>query len=754
VLVAGGLAAGAAVAGDLLPAGTARAAAAADAVTLAGDGFSLSATGGTVTVLDSAGTARLLLGGYRIGDDYPTGGTPTLGTASDGTAAILITYTVGSDTVNATYTPRGRSLEVVFDIQASDHTTMTTGTLRRSLPSGTTATESYSAVTEWVTDSRGGVPYEQSVTTLYEEAFDDGTSVYLALHGSNTGWSDANDLNLPGTLVSDGVFTATAYITLSTLDSPRPSSIAGRALGSTVTADAWTTQPYHIWTSATTATVHGSAYTKSGTATLAWTAYDFDGTVVASRTQQIAADAQTIVTDDFPVPLSTRGIVFVQLQVTSGTATAQSRVNLAMLPSHTFSDTAATSTFGIAADFLLDTDSERALLKRIGVRWSRNPQFTTDELTTYGFKQNRLRTPGSLDEYDNDPDGQAAYISSEISTATTEQAQYYELANEWNLTGGVLTGTGGADYVTKWAVPFSQALADAGSDIKLMSVSLGGMDYVYANNMFDAGLADCIDAFGLHPGRGNFTPDYAPDPSTWDSSSNGSYWNFLGAVREANSVLADNTPAGKTIELWLTEVYACTQPNNYWHDSYRHAAENVFLSHVLAVTEGVRNVQWFQFYDGVKSNPQGTDHTNPEYHYGLVMRDHSPKPSLLAYAAAAEVLDGATFRGWMTFDGDDIQGVAFDTPKGSMAVLWSRADGYILNADHGSEDFYPMKEPWVDPWKTRNTITMPATGSTVTCVDCVGRSTTITASGSSVQLTLDGAPRAYYGLDLSDNPPA
>src|SRR5699024_7306273 len=119
---------------------------------------------------------------------------------------------------------------------------------------------------------------------------------------------------------------------------------------------------------------------------------------------------------------------------------------------------------------------------------------------------------------------------------------------------------------------FAEGIAARDTDVKLMAVSLAGMDYVFAEEMFDHGLADYASAFALNSGRGNFTPDYAPDPATWDPSANGKYWNFLGAIRKAREMIDERNPG---MEIWITEAYACTMPNSWWHDNYRHAAENV-----------------------------------------------------------------------------------------------------------------------------------------------------------------------------------
>ncbi len=121
-----------------------------------------------------------------------------------------------------------------------------------------------------------------------------------------------------------------------------------------------------------------------------------------------------------------------------------------------------------------------------------------------------------------------------------------------------------------------------------------------------------------------------------------------------------------------------------------------------AKAEGVRGVNWYQFHDSVLGNPQIADPANVEYHFGLMNRDLSAKPSLLAYANAARLLDDAVFGGWLEFGEPQTKGLYFESPGGDLAVLWNRADGFILNAGHPDEgDSFPAPEVWVEPGRRR-----------------------------------------------------
>lgn len=721
---------------------------AADTVTLAGQGFTLRGSGGTVSLLDATGTERQRFKGYRLGALNLITGTAALGTAPDGAPAIVITWDVPVEgaSVKGTFTPRGRRLEIVYDVVSPGTTSASAGMMRREAVPGPTV-ETFSAVADWKRDPRGGIPYETNGRSVYQQDF--GTqSLFIVAPGSNAAWRDSWTLNLPGVKVSDGVFRATASVALA-VDS-RPKLEEALASGVAMAADVWTDRPYNIWESAAVPlTVHGAAHNGGGarTVTFDWTVHDFDGRVVARRATSIAAAAQSPVFSDLSFTLPGRGIAFVELTTTAGSDTSYTRTNVAVLPPHRYAEPGTTSMFGLAADYLFGPAEERALIRRIGVRHERHAHFTAQELEQYGFTQHRLRTPASVDEFDGDEAALTAYVKAELDTAERASAIAYECANEWNMKGGILQGVGAEKYVTKWATAFRQELDRRNSPMKMIAVGLAGMDYVYAGKMFEAGLAQQADVFNLHPGRGNFTPDWAPTPDTWSNGGTGSYWNYQGAVNEARRMLAQYAP---DLEFWLTEVYSPTKPNSQWEDSYRHGAENTLLTLALAKASSVDKVLWYQFYDNVKANPYGASHTNREYHFGILLRDHSPKPSLLAYANAAENLDQATFSRWFAFEQPELRGLLFDTPRGPLSVLWSRADGYRLNTESAPQPdgFYPTPEPWVDTWTTRTTITVPATGDKVVQLDAVGRRTELPVTGGMVTLMLDGAPRLYYGLDV------
>jgi len=169
------------------------------------------------------------------------------------------------------------------------------------------------------------------------------------------------------------------------------------------------------------------------------------------------------------------------------------------------------------------------------------------------------------------------------------------------------------------------------------------------------------------------------------------------------------------------------------------------LSYALALAEGVKCMMFYQLNDSVWYDKRGIDVKDKEYYYGLLNRDASAKPSLLAYFAIAEALDGAKFAKRLEFEDKSLRGLSFETPEGPMAILWSRADGFMLSKKSSS---FVSPEPWVGSWKTRTPFKAACLGSSAKTVDCIGRVQELKAKDGAVELRLDGAPLIVYGLDL------
>ncbi|WP_393061934.1 hypothetical protein [Streptomyces sp. LN549] len=737
----------------LLPTGTAHAAA---PVTLSAEGITIvGQSDGNVLVQDGSGTARVLIGHFMVkdsvlGQQRTFGGTPAQITLPDGRPALQVTYAMGSGapgvTVRGTFDVTARTVHMKWEAGGSGTLTPTGFMFARTLQ-GASAPESYEALTVWERDARGGIPYEKNAGGVYADTWT-GAKGFFCLTSTNPAYTNATWIHSPGTSTgADTAVTEAAFV----LGDLRPRAAGALAAARPLGVEVWTDQPFNLYRAAGQSMLLRAQVVNGGAApkpvTLKWWARDFAGTELGGSTvsRTVAAGGSWDVS--FPVTAPSQGIVFTEVAVSSGSDGALARTNLAVLPDFTY-EAGTESMFGIANyPWLLKPGKEAVLglLKTLGIKWVRiayagAPGIDIATLDANGIAHNvelsGIPVGGTAEQI-------AAWADTNVAKALAAQARYFEVSNEVNQPW--MSGRGADLYVRDGLKQVTDRLAAAGSDMKVMNAGLGGMDYVWTENFRAAGGWDLIDAFAVHPGRGNFTPDYAPAPADWTQGSAGTYWNFLGAVRKANALIAEY---GGNKELWLTEAYAPTKPNAWWADTYRHAAENVLLTLALAKAEGVRGVNWYQLHDSTVLHPQEADPANPEYHYGLMNRDTSPKPSLLAFATAARVLDRATYVRPLAFADPDVKGLLFTTPDGPVSVLWSRKDGYILNADHGEDSWYASPEPWTDTWTTRTAVVAHSgtVGGTVRELNCIGQERTLTAAGGKVTLTLDGAPRIYYGL--------
>jgi len=730
-------------------------------ISVTADGITLTAAAdGSITVRDASGTDRVKLTHFLfkdsvLGTQRTFGGTPSLVTLDDGRPAIRVAYvspaSASAITVVGTFDVTAGRAHLRYDVSGTT-TLLPSGFMIGRTVLSPSAAEAYTPVTAWTSDARGGVPFEVNAGGLYAETWSDARG-YFRLASTNPAYTNTTWLHAPGTVTGTTSATTEAALVLGGL---RPAAAATVADLAPLGVEVWTEQPFNLWDAAGQSmslraqVVNGSAVGRDVAVT--FIARDFDGALAANQTQTVTLPPGGVWDGTFTVTAPSSGILFAEVAADADGERAFARTNLAILPPYAY-QAGADSMFGIANYPWLLAPSKAdvaALLQLLGVKWVRiaypgAPGIPVAELDALGIHHNVQKGGVPIGGTETAKD---AWASDVTQLCLDAGAAYYEAGNELNQPW--MSGQGAAQYVNDGLIPLRAAMAAKAAGFKVMNCGLGGMDYTWLANFQAAGGWPLIDVLAFHPGRGNFTPDYAPAPEEWEQGANGSYWNFLGGVRKARQVIADcDTAAGKTTptELWLTEAYACTRPNNWWNDTHRQAAENVLLTLALAKAEGVRGVNWYQLHDSTIHHPQAADPANAEYHFGLMNRDTSAKASLLAYATAARVLDQATFDRWVTFDDADLRGLAFTTPGGPLYILWSRKDGYLLNTDHTAGDsWYAAPEAWVDHWPTKTAVRLPAAEQLVREVDCVGRERLLPKVRGKVDVVLDGAPRVYYGL--------
>jgi len=693
---------------------------------------------GTVVITDKNGKERIAISGYDLEWEpiKTRGGTASIITLPGGAQAIKVDYQLNSPEqknvrISSEFSFQDNGIHLQMDTWGPENLNMRGAMLTRTATPIKTP-EFIFKPSRWMRDANGGVPYEEPLGTFFVYQWPDLNAAF-SIPGANQNWHSTAAVHFPSKSIEKGHFRATADIILGT---DRFAALTAQYQKKPLSLDIWTNKDFNIWDNASkplelqTQTVNTSSNKKP--VELSWWARDYDGKIVAQGNDTKVLLQGEVWDHPLQFPAPKRGILFVEVDAKSGNDQIFRRTNLAVLPPHQF-NSGDESIFGMAADFAYPTkEAMVGLLQRLGVRWLRTTRLPADEAAQAGIHQD-FHSNIKPEEHAGDPAKRREWILEQLKKADKDNAVYWEFGNEWNMKGGTGKAQYADVYAKEWLPLVNKVRQESGAKVKIMSMGLAGMDEPFMKKVYEDGAWDLFDSFGLHPGRGNYTPDFL--------GKNGEYWNFLGSIRKAKAMLAQY--GEKPIS--ITETYACTQPNSHWHDTLRHAAENVVLSYALAKAEGVRVMDWYQLNDGTWFAPNEARPADAEFYFGLLHSDLSPKPSLLAYNAIAEALDGATFARELHFKDNNNKGLLYDTPRGPMAILWNRADGYILNGP--KSDKYAAPEPWIDPWKTKVTITLPAKSDSIKVIDDIGREKVVAAKNHRAQLTLDGAARIVYGID-------
>jgi hypothetical protein len=721
------------------------------------DGVGLRAENGAVEVLDASGTPLLRLDGLDGSwAPYRTDGGSVERIGDD---AVRVTYRMtgaaaSNVSASATFTCRGRRVEALYHLSGS--TNLSVGgamILRRAVDKRLTSRLLKQGL--WQRHAGGGTAVETD-DGVFRRTDTPAATVLEEIRG-NPNWSNARAQHAAfarqtGSLsdTSERQTESLSY-TASTVFHVLPpggsdAEAAARARGRPFALELSTDAPFNLSTNGVTPlTLTGQiSNTQTGGASdveASLTVRDFDGAVTAEKRLPVtlAAGASLVLT--VTVPPAT-GVSFAELRIHDADGREWfERTTLGAVQPYTFAHRDR-SIFGIAASFPQPSRADvEALLRRMGVRWVRRGD-TRETLPSIGAVANHhCSFPPT--KWIDEPDKREAELRKILAECDQRENPFLEFGNEWNMSA-LNTGKTADTYVNDWLKPLARLRGEGGFKVGLLSMGLAGADTAYLKAIHAHGGWPLLDGVAFHPGRSNFTPDHdAPG------------WTYLGAIRRMRQAVA----AHGEKPLWATEAYACTLPHSSWHDTPRRAAENVVLTYALGLAEGLKAVMFYQLQDGTWHDVGGIDLKDAEYHYGLLDRKNAVKPSLLAYCAAAEALDGAVFRHYVNIerwratsgratDGAEavppsVRGILFDTPRGPLAVLWDRTEGFVQSKRTPG---YVTPEPWTEHWKSRIAARFEADGPRVTVIDCVGRRRTVEARDGAVTLELTGAPLMVYGL--------
>ena len=430
------------------------------------------------------------------------------------------------------------------------------------------------------------------------------------------------------------------------------------------------------------------------------------------------------------------------------------RTNIAILPDVKF-NYKNKSVFGTSDYFQLPSEhAALTLMDRLGVHYLRDGNNTeikrvAPSVNIHAFAQSGVNFGGNM----------TASLEAALDQIKSRKNDVWELGNELNPLCDRSESdcqeqieTAINDY-TEWAKNAYSMRNDMGlqKSLALITMGIAGQDLDFLDGLKAKGSYDWFDGIAFHPGRANYTADFYPDvdaPAEDDPGHDAS-WTCYGTVRGYRDYVGSKP-------LYATEVYAGTLPNNFYRDSYRQAAGNIILTLSLGLAEGLLAIEAYQFNDTTWYDEGGVPAQDSEdadqYHYGLLMRDLSLKPSAMAYAATAEVLDGAKPSGTLIRRGS-LRALSFDTPdKRKVAVLWDRSEGYIQAVDQAG---FCHMEPWLSTYGKKVRYRFKIAGKdipAVQVVDMIGRKYNRPTDGGYVDLELSGEPMFVYDVDVEHTP--
>ena len=611
----------------------------------------------------------------------------------------------------------------------------------------------------WQRDEKGGLPIEVSDSNFYPFLIKD-KMLCLAYGPENTANSSWKDDWYRHTVLidnKDGSYFTKFSVLIASSDWPDEAICAqwkGRPFALTLSTD----QIYNWWDNTSEslsvqANLVNTSQEKKNLIFKYWVR-DYAGDYIVNETQSLTLEAGQL--QVYPIefsPKTEREIYFVEASIEDENGKEQvfSRTNLSLLPPHNFTSTPDENIMGLSAYWAIPDSTElKRLLNRMGVRWVRNG-ITSSFENTEAMYHNNIDWTKEWSDAERDK-----LIRESFQTIVKNGNKIWEFGNELNMSSPEIGGAGEgigkallAEPYVKWlkAIRKIQTEKPEWQKIKIISFGIAGTDEVFLEKLVTLGGWELLDGIALHPGRGNFTPDY-PVTVPWNEfekpSTGYQYWNYYGSIRLAKKFIKEH---GNDKDLYLTEIYALDYPNHSWNDTPRESAENVVLSYALAAAEGIKNVLYYQLFNSVWNNQLGVRADNREYFFGLINRDLSFKPSLMAYCNISEVLDGARFKGWIKFDENTpfSKGIMFDTPKGPMSILWDRMEGDILPRPNGENS----PEPWVSSWNLQTELTLPCTGESIIVLNAIGQQKSIPAKDNKATVTLSGAPIIVYGMDAS-----
>ncbi len=439
---------------------------------------------------------------------------------------------------------------------------------------------------------------------------------------------------------------------------------------------------------------------------VSWMVQDIWGHQVAQGKQAVNDGSA-----ELRVPLDKKG--YFLLQVTAeqaGNPLETAETSFAVLPSFDTGQT-ADSPFGFSTHFGQSWNPELIpLLQKAGAKNIRDELYWGNIETqkgVYTFPQQYDTYMNVLKNHGIDPFIIFSYINpfyDENSTPYTDegrqgfarygreivkhygdQIKWVEVYNEFNIHFGDV-GNGEADSrpdsYFKLLKETYQAVKAHDPDVTVVGPATAGVPFDWIEEVFQLGGLQYMDAVSIHPYRYPDTPE--------------------GLVQDLVRLqdLIKKYNDGQTKPIWITEIGWPTQLDNRGV-SEKTQADYIVRSHVLALSQGVGKMFWYDFMN------DGTDDAYNEHNFGIIRNPgdpkgkYTPKPAYAAYSVMTRELAGAAFSVKEDIN-DKISSYKFTRGNEEIRVVWATEPQHVtIRANHpvtvtdmmgNAETLYPVQQ--------------------------------------------------------------
>ncbi len=574
----------------------------------------------------------------------------------------------------------------------------------------------------WTRHAHGGVPYEEKGAIL--RPFPAGNIVIWEEVTGNPGWSYGFQQHVAFKKDPDDPAIRRAQVKFMVLPRDFDEAAAAAVFNNQPLAlNIDTGKPFNLFTIGDAPEfklVIGNPTGRPVEARITVIATSYDGAEAIRKTEDYSLDALEQKTGFFDLPRANRpDIWFVEASGVVDGKEVFLRTTVSAMERHEFKPDPK-SIFGMANYFPLpNRKNALELLRRIGVAHLRHDDGNV--VREYGMDSG-YHSHYNPEEWTGKSEAeQIAVIRGHIARIKERAAIHWEFGNE-----NKFTKPDEAQAYVRVLNLIRRELKALLPDVQLLSIGfangLGGVKSLEL--VAEAGGWPFLDGIAYHLGRGNTVPDLADA---------GDGWFYLSSLQELENLIRKY--GAKPV--YLTEVYTPSLPNSYWDDSLRNATENISLIYAIAMAHGVRIAYYYQFNDSVWFNVGGVNPKDREYFFGLLNRDNSLKPMVLAYQTTAKMLEGAKFEKEYK-NGKHTKGYVFTKPDGSrIALIWDRSEGYNLNRKVPG---FAGKEPWIPFWEKRTSIRLDGDQPEIRLVNMIGQERKLPVANGRAVIEISGEP--------------